>query len=147
MTINGDSRQILFQHPPSTIVYHQVSIPDRSALSLGIGLDPQVWSPQMGDGIEFKVLVQPSATHPVQVFDQYLDPKHEPADRRWLDTRIDLGRFAGKTVDIHFVTLPGSAGNEDYDWGGWSTPVLIAAQAPVGIDEPPAITSATGTRQ
>jgi len=62
----------------------------------------------------------------VEVYRQYLDPKQNTEHRRWRDTYLDLGSFAGQTVNLHFVTLPGPAGDERYDWGGWSAPVLIA---------------------
>ncbi|MFC2030595.1 tetratricopeptide repeat protein [Chloroflexota bacterium] len=127
MTINDVSRQILFQHPSSRVVYPQVRVSDNATLYFGVGIDPQVWSADMGDGIEFQIWVQDTSQHKVEVYSQYLDPKHNPEHRRWFDVQIDLDRFAGQTVGIHFVTLPGPAGDERYDWGGWSTPTLVAA--------------------
>jgi tetratricopeptide (TPR) repeat protein len=125
MTIEEETRPILFQHPPSRIIYPQVYIPEQSTLQLGLGVDPEVWSADMGDGIEFQVWVQDGGTGRVGVYRQYLDPKHDPEHRHWLDVEIELERFAGHTVEIHFVTLPGPAGDARYDWGGWSAPVLV----------------------
>jgi hypothetical protein len=134
MTIGGDSRQILFQHPPARIVYPQVPVLEHSTLYFGIGVDPNVWSPDLGDGIEFQVWVRDQSAHEVEVYGAYIDPKHNPDQRGWLDAQVDLGRFAGQTVEIHFVTLPGPADDDRYDWGGWSTPVLVAPSPAVGSD-------------
>jgi hypothetical protein len=125
MGINDDYRHILFQHPPSKIVYRRIDIPGNSILHVGIGVDPQVWSADMGDEIEFEILIQDTPTHLTRVLDRHVDPKHNPDDRRWIDFELDMTRFAGQTVDVHFVTRPGADGDNDYDWGGWSTPMLV----------------------
>ena len=130
MVIDGDPRYVLLQTVPSRIVYPDVQVINRSALCFGIGIDPRAWSAGLGDGVEFAVYVQDTSSHQVQVFDRYIDPKHNPYDRRWFDTQIDLRRFAGQTVDIHFVTRPGPADNDEYDWAGWSTPMLVTADVP-----------------
>jgi hypothetical protein len=127
MTIKEDTRAILYQHPPSRIVYPKVYIPASATLELGVGVDPKVWSVDLGDGIEFQVWVQEGESDRVQVYGQYLDPKQDPECRRWFDARVDLDRFAGQTVEMHFVTLPGPVGDERYDWAGWSAPVLVTA--------------------
>jgi hypothetical protein len=128
MTIDGHARQILFQHPPSKVVYPQVEILDHSILQFGIGIDPQVWAYDVGDGIEFQIWIKDASDHYLKVYSQYQDPKHRPEDRCWLDAYVDLDRFAGQTVEVHLLTLPGPSGDEGYDWGGWSTPMLIAAR-------------------
>jgi len=64
---------------------------------------------------------------------RYLDPKHNPADRRWVDARVDLSRFGGETVQIIFEATPGPAGDANYDWGGWSWPVLIDETLPENV--------------
>jgi tetratricopeptide (TPR) repeat protein len=130
-TIGSESRTVLYQHPTSRVTY-SLLLPSQSALRFGLGLDPAVWSPDKGDGLEYNVYVRhpkdPLVFH--QVFHRYIDPKNNPNDRRWFDERVDLGRFGGQVVDIIFEALPGPAGDGDYDWGGWSTPVLIDETLP-----------------
>ena len=118
MTIDGDSRPMLYQHPPARVVYRQVRILDNSSLQFGVGIDPEVWSQDAGDGIEFQVWVQDESNLPVKVYGQVLSPKHNPQHRRWVGAEVDLNAFGGQTVEIHFVTLPGLAGDARYDWGG-----------------------------
>jgi hypothetical protein len=53
------------------------------------------------------------------LYDRYIDPKHDPAERRWMDARIDLSRYRGKRVTLLFTTSGGPRGDTSYDWAGW----------------------------
>ncbi|MEM4203751.1 MAG: tetratricopeptide repeat protein [Candidatus Methanomethylicaceae archaeon] len=125
-TINYEPRPLLFQHPTSQVAY-SLTLPLQSMLHFGYGMAPDVWSPEKGDGVEYNIYVQRS-DEPYKlyrVFHRYIDPKNNPDDRRWFDERVDLSRFGGQEVKVIFEALPGPAGNADYDWGGWSAPVLV----------------------
>jgi len=50
---------------------------------------------------------------------------------------VDLSRFGGQAVEIIFEALPGPDGNANYDWGGWSTPVLIDETLPESVTVDP----------
>jgi tetratricopeptide (TPR) repeat protein len=126
MAIQDDFRDVIYQQPTTQITYKNVSILENTSLNFGIGLDPRVWSPTKGDGVEFEIFIQDSPNHMVQVFDRYMDPKHNSADHLWMDFQVELSRFAGKTVDVHFLTHPGPVGNSDYDWAVWSNPILVS---------------------
>jgi len=114
-----------------------VDVPGRAGLHadnkhpFGLGMDPAVWSPDKGDGVEYNVYVRyPDEPYKLyRVFHRYLDPKRNPGDRHWLDQVVDLSAYGGETVDVIFETLPGPAGDANFDWGGWSTPVLVADDA------------------
>jgi tetratricopeptide (TPR) repeat protein/4-amino-4-deoxy-L-arabinose transferase-like glycosyltransferase len=126
LTIDYETRPILFQHPTSQVVYN-LTLPQQPTLKFGLGMDPQVWGADKGDGVEYNIYVR-QVQEPyrlVRVFQRYLDPKNNPADRRWFDERLDLSRFGGQQVDIIFEALPGPADDYAFDWGGWSAPVLI----------------------
>ena len=135
LTIDYEPRAILFQHPSSRVAY-RVDVPERAGLHFGLGLDPAVWSPDKGDGVEYNVYVrdpdEPYKLH--RIFHHYLDPKNNPDDRHWQDQVVDLSTYGGQTVDVIFETLPGPAGDANFDpstssgqcWGGWSMPVLVA---------------------
>ena len=105
---------------------------ERAGLHFGLGMDPAVWSPDKGDGVEYSIYVrhpdEPYVLH--RVFQRYIDPKNNPDDRHWFDERVGLSPFGGQAVDIIFEALPGSAGDATYDWGGWSTPVLVDESLP-----------------
>ena len=124
-TIDGETRSILLQNATSRARF-AVALPQKPTLRFGLGVAPEVWS-QRGDGVESNIYVrdpdEPSVLY--RVFTRYCDPKNNPDDRHWFDERVDLSRFGGLTVDVVFEILPGPAGDADYDWAGWSDPVLI----------------------
>jgi len=130
-TIDYEPRLLLFQHPSSQVAY-SLTLPPQSTLYFGYGMAPEVWSPGKGDGVEYNIYVQrPEEPYKLyRVFHRIIDPKNNPDDRRWFDERVDLSRFGGQTVKIIFEALPGPAGNANYDWGGWSAPVLVDETLP-----------------
>lgn len=127
LTIDYEPRDVLFQHPTNRLTY-RVDVPERAGLHFGLGMDPSVWTPEKGDGVEYNIYVRrpddPYVLH--RVFHRYIDPKHNPDDRRWHDEVVDLSDYGGETVDIIFETLPGPQDDARYDWAGWSRPVLVA---------------------
>jgi hypothetical protein len=124
--IDFETRPFLFQHPSSQVVYG-LTLPLRSTLLFGYGMDPAVWSPGQGDGMEYNIYVRsPEQSGELyRVFHHYIDPKNNPDDRRWFDERVDLSQFGGQAVEVVFEVLPGPRGDDSYDWGGWSWPVLV----------------------
>jgi hypothetical protein len=127
LTIDHEPRPILFLHPPAQVTY-RVNVPERAGLHFGLGMDPAVWSPDKGDGVAYNLYVRlpDDATVLHRLFHHTLDPKNDPHDRHWLDRVVDLSPYGGQRVDLVFEALPGPAGDASYDWGGWSTPVLVA---------------------
>jgi hypothetical protein len=127
ITIDYQSRPILYQHPSSQVTY-RLQLPHRAGLHFGLGLDPAVWSPDKGDGVEYNIYVrdpdEPHLFH--RLYHRYLDPKNNLDDRRWVDEVVDLSAYGGQMVDLIFEALPGPAGDLSFDWGGWSSPVLVA---------------------
>ncbi len=121
-TIGGDTRAVIFMHPTSSAAFH-MRLPDELRLDFALGLDPEVWD-KAGDGVQFQVEVrdQGKAT---TVFSQYLDPKKNPSDRRWVDASVDLSYFAYREVDLVLRTFPGAS--NEFDWAGWATPRLVYA--------------------
>ena len=143
-TINYDTRNILYQHPSSRVVFTK-TLPAQATLQFGLGMSPEAWTAEKSDGVEYNLYVRtlsdPDVLH--RVFHRIVDPKNNPEDRRWFDERVNLNEFGGQTVEIIFEALPGSAGNFDFDWGGWSTPVLIDETPPGTVGSAlPVLTSA-----
>jgi len=126
IAIDYQPRPVLFQHPPSQVTY-RLQIPREAGLHFGLGLDPAVWSPDNGDGVEYNVYVSELDKPAVlrRVFHRYVDPKSNPEDRQWLDQVVDMSVYDGQTVDLVFETLPGPAGDAGFDWSCWSAPVLV----------------------
>jgi len=120
--VDGDRRQTLLVHPPSELQYDLVP-PPRAVLRAAIALDPAVWSADKGDGVQFEVRVAEAGQRST-LLSRYLDPKHDPADRRWVPVTIDLSAFSGREVTLTFATTGGPAGNIDFDWAGFGDPKL-----------------------
>ena len=126
ITIDGEMRSALFQHPTSQVSY-SVNLTKHAYMYFGLGMDPVDWSVNKSDGVEYNIYVrshdEPDGQY--QVFHRYLDPSKSPEDRHWIDQVVDLSDYGGQAVDIIFEALPGPAGNDSFDWGGWSSPVLV----------------------
>jgi len=127
MTINDEARPIIFQLPTSRLVY-TLDLPQHSTLAFGFGMAPEIWYADKGDGVEFNIYVRkPEEPYKLYlVYQKYIDPKNNPDDRHWFDGCLDLSRFGNQVVEIIFETLPGPAGNSNYDWAGLSTPALVS---------------------
>jgi len=125
-SINYEERTVLYQHPSSHVVY-LIDLPSSASIQFGLGMSPEAWTAENSDGVEYNLYVRslndPNKLH--NVFQRFVDPRNNPDDRRWFDERVDLSEFGGQAVEIIFEALPGPAGSFDFDWGGWSTPVLI----------------------
>ncbi|HEX9015488.1 MAG TPA: hypothetical protein VF960_05720, partial [Chloroflexota bacterium] len=120
--IGNDGRQVLFMHPPSS-AHFQVQVPGKATLKFTMALQPDVWD-KPGDGVDFLVRAlrwDPKSQRNVEepLFSQYVDPKKDPAARRWLDAAVSLDHFSDQVITLTFQTLPHDS--PDYDWAGWNS--------------------------
>ncbi|MBN1887641.1 MAG: O-antigen ligase family protein [Thermoflexales bacterium] len=127
----ADTRLVLYEHPPQSgkveIIY-RITVPEAGALRFSAALSPQVWSPDKGDGASFQIYVtEPGAAEEGQfVFVRYINPKHNPSDRRWRNFLVDLSPWAGRTVNLSLITECGPAGDWAFDWAGWADLQLVS---------------------
>jgi 4-amino-4-deoxy-L-arabinose transferase-like glycosyltransferase len=126
-SIDDDWRPILFQHPAGRVTYRLI-VPKQAELKFGLAMDPEVWSPEKGDGVEYNIFIhrlsEPNKLH--WLFQHYIDPKNNPEDRHWSDHTVDLTEYSGEIIDIIFETRPGPIGDDRFDWSGWSLPVFLS---------------------
>jgi hypothetical protein len=131
ITTQEDTRPVLFEHPPETgkseIIY-AVQVPENGALRFGIALSPEVWSPNMGDGVSFQIYaVDPNAPQDGRTaFVRHINPKSNISDRRWRNFLVDLSPWAGRTVNLSLITDAGPNGDWSFDWAGWSELQLVS---------------------
>ena len=119
-SIEGQPRDVLFAHPPTHRLQLATTISGRKpVLTFSPALDPSVYGSGCGDGVEFTVELRDAAGRIKPLYDQYIDPKHNPAERRWLDQRIDLSRYGGQQLTLLFSTSGGPKGDTACDWAGW----------------------------
>ena len=74
---------------------------------------PDSWD-KAGDGVEFVVAVEARGGRR-ELFRRYIDPKADPALRRWNDIELDLSAYAGQEVKFSLITGPGPKGDPHYD--------------------------------
>jgi hypothetical protein len=128
-----DYRKVIYEHPPEKdkreIIY-RVTIPEDGGLVFAIALSPDVWTPDKGDGTSFQIYIaEPDGTGESEfVFNRYINPKHNPIDRRWRNFLVDLQSWAGKTVDVSLITECGPAADCSFDWAGWADFRVVSVQ-------------------
>lgn len=141
ITGQDDTRTVLYEHPHENgreeIIY-RVTVPEAGAMRFAIALSPQVWSPKKGDGASFQICVSESeALHTAGVDStstpqgqfvlvRYINPKHNPSDRRWRNFLVDLSPWAGRTVNLSLITEEGSASDWAFDWAGWAELQIVS---------------------
>jgi hypothetical protein len=137
ITARQDTRAVLYQHPPRqgpAELTFNIRVPwsvDLSpALRFAIAQSPDVWSPSKGDGAGFKVhIAQNTRPDDEQVaFARYINPKHNPSDRRWRSFIVDLSPWQGRTIDLSLMTSAGPNGDWGFDWSGWAHPEVVMVE-------------------
>jgi 4-amino-4-deoxy-L-arabinose transferase-like glycosyltransferase len=122
-TINNDTRRVLAMQPPSMITY-TLMLPPNAQLQTALALNPQVWRPERGDGVEF-IIQLTSLTGKHELLRRYIDPKNRRLDRHWEEIALDLSPYGGQKAQLTLITLPGPAGDGSFDWAGWATPAIL----------------------
>lgn len=127
-TINGEDELVLFQHPVSSLSYAFTPDEESKFLLFRLGMDPQVWQPDQGDGVLFTVSMEENGRNRT-LFSRWVDPKNNPEDRRWIDGMVDLSPYLGQPITLTLSTSPGDS--LEWDWAGWGALRLAASpQAP-----------------
>lgn len=125
-TVGQEERRVLFMHPTSSAEFPPVQVGPDSILTFAIGIQDEAWD-KGGDGVEFTVQVRKAdaaETKMLTLFSRYIDPKHNPNDRRWFGSRVPLRRFSGQTIRLVFRTSPGPMNDSDSDWAVWGQPQI-----------------------
>ncbi len=123
--IGGDSREVIYAHPPSTIVLRCDIAPD-SDLLFAIGMPPSVYE-QLGNGVRFTIRCAGET-----LFDRALHPKQLKDDRGWHSHRISLKQYAGRKRELVFETQADPGGEIDFCSACWAEP-RIAGHNSVGF--------------
>jgi len=126
-SVDGEVRPGLFLHASGSVTFPPVRLSPESVLTFKVGVMDGAWD-KPGDGVEFMAFAQRLNDAPTKLFSRYLDPKHEPRDRRWFEARIPLRVFGNQEIRIVFATAPGPAGDFQYDWGVWAEPQIILSE-------------------
>lgn len=138
MEMDGQTRPVIWETPTARLIY-RLSLGKDPMLSFHIGLSPDMWYAEKGDGVQFEVQVgdgSAGGTAPQTLFSRYVDPKNNVADRKWHPFLVDLSSYAGKEVVLSFIAKPGPKAAGAEDWAGWVDPKLIS-KTTGGMTGPP----------
>lgn len=127
-TITGETKPSIYAHPPSRIIFHDIEVPPRARLELFLAIKEEVWT-KGTDGVYFRVGVSQGGTY-TDLLKRHVDPYQVAADRAWIPVSIDLGAYAGQTVDVIFNTHespPGPGVNGMYDFAVFGAPRIVVA--------------------
>jgi hypothetical protein len=125
LSLAGDERRGIYQHPPSRMVF-PLQIPKGDVvLRFGLGLMPEAWG--KSDGVLYLVSVV-RQRNVERLFSFVLDPTGVPEHRRWVDFEINISRFGGQVVELVFETRAGpvSSSTLGTDWAVWAEPLLFS---------------------
>lgn len=123
----GEARDVLHMHPPARVTFPPVRLTLESRLELSFAVAEFEWD-KSGDGVGFSVYARAEGRDEVKLFTAYVDPKREPADRRWHTAELTLGTFAGQVVSLSLETDVGPNGDGLYDGAGWSRAVVVSGR-------------------
>jgi hypothetical protein len=129
-TIGGETKPSVYAHPPSRIIYHDVTVPERGRLELFLAIKEEAWD-KGTDGVYFRVGVSHGATYH-ELVARTLDPYRVPGDRAWVPLSFDLSQWAGEKVNVVFNThesAPGGANNGMYDFAVFGAPRIVSVPA------------------
>lgn len=121
----GVEKAALFAHPPAegytriqyTVTLPQVESNENLILQFSIGLR---------DGVDFELphTKPDGAQFAIEISDER---RFEGVSEtcRWEEHLIDLSDFAGRAVQVVFLTNCNGAGNTNYDWALWGNPRIL----------------------
>jgi tetratricopeptide (TPR) repeat protein len=122
MPQTGDSGDVLFSHPPSSISFN-ITLPEEPLSFVSrIAMDPQSWH-WGGDGSTFIITITTEDGDIRELANMHVSKHSE--DRRWHDIEASLAPFAGQNIVLTLRTDPGPAGDFSGDWAGWETPRIM----------------------
>ena len=119
--LSGEARDALGEHPPYDRMPYRIRVPNdpKAVFQFSYALDPAVFD-KNGDGVGFLLEVKGPSGAITQKFSRYIDPKHNPWERRWMNGKVDVTAYRGQTIDLLFTTTAGPKGDSTYDWAAWS---------------------------
>lgn len=127
-TISGITKPSIYAHPPSRIIFHDITVPPRARLELFLAIKEEAW-PKGTDGVYFRVGVSHGETY-TDLLKRHVDPSHVEGDRAWVPISIDLSEYAGQTVSVIFNThesVPGYTPNPLWDFAVFGAPRIVVA--------------------
>ncbi|MEW6273338.1 MAG: hypothetical protein AB1689_29010, partial [Thermodesulfobacteriota bacterium] len=109
----------------------KVRVPPHGAvLETAYGVNPERWAGLRSGPFRFAVVVLTPRESNGRgrrelVLEERIDPARGPGDRRWVEARVDLDRFAGGEILLAFMIDTPSLVDSPGDLAGWRDPRLV----------------------
>jgi hypothetical protein len=110
----------------SIIRMDDVPAGNKDLMRIAITLDPEIWSPEKGDGVEYRIYLD-SIDDEHLVFSQYIDPKNNPDERKWNEYEVRIPAHTEGNLTLYFMTLPGPGNDSAWDWAWWGDMEFISS--------------------
>jgi len=125
-TISGETKPVLYEHPVyERLPFRTTITPATREFFFSLAMQPAVYDgsmPLCGAGVRFRLEIRDSTGRIRPLYDRYIDPKHNPAERRWIPGSVDLTEYMGQDVELLFTTTGEPPGNTCAAWAGWGDP-------------------------
>jgi arylsulfatase A-like enzyme len=99
-------------------------VPDGAVFATALGIEESAWTTN-ACAVEFRVGIVESGRETI-VHRTVLDPVRRTEDRRWVDVRVELGAFAGRTIALRLSTVPADPTTPGTSLPVWADPVVLA---------------------
>lgn len=125
VTIAGVRKRCIYATPEARIIW-SVVMPDAARLETSFGMREDSWDKLHSNGAQFRIGISDGVEY-TELLRQVVDPTSNQSDRRWQSVTLDLGRYAGRQVQVIFNTDPGPPGdgNTAYDFSVWGEPRIV----------------------
>jgi hypothetical protein len=140
----GRMRQWLYMHPPSRVTF-DVTVTNRDTFfTAGTALRPEAWYTDYGDGVRFAVEIATAGSQPIEIYGQRLNPRANVDERRWVEVRLPLASYLGKSIEITLRTDP--VDDVRNDWAGWGNPMVVVDHSLLRPENGPDVPANVGRR-
>ena len=119
ITVNGETREVLFTPPETKVVFFGVPVHRDAHLSFGVAIHDEAWKKNC-NGVLFEIVLIDASDREHVVYSRYVDPMKNTDERRWIEEDIDLSEYRGQTVAFRFKTSVGPYRLTGHEWSGWS---------------------------
>jgi hypothetical protein len=101
-------------------------LPRGAVAAVGMGIDESLW--RSSCAVEFRIGVLEAGRETV-LSRTVLDPAARPEHRGWIDARVELGAFAGRTVALRLSTAPADPSRPCTSFPIWADPTILAPRS------------------
>jgi len=118
--LRGDGARESLVMAPGRSATWRLAVPDYAALRFGVGVAGTKQRDDARAGLRFTVAVDGQPT-----FARDVNPSADRHDRRWFDERLDLSRWAGRTITLTFAVATTETTLQPSGTAGWSRVRLV----------------------